>query len=210
MSDTQELLRFPQPDGTTKVINPSNGESWYEGETVDVEADPPQEEAPQAVEPVPFGRSTDIVHLPDPAPEPVKQPTKLVTQGEADDKRPTPDMTAQLNQQAEKAKAPPPEYAPGSPELINMLKLPFKRRAAAMRTYQAAIDAYRAMPQVGTALDTPDKLERYFSALDAFDEFLVTVSANPAAYRSWVETHEDNEFGDLFFTYIGRFSLGEA
>jgi hypothetical protein len=79
-----------------------------------------------------------------------------------------------------------------------------------MALYQAAIDAWNAMPQGGTEMDTPDKLERYFNALGAFDDFLSLVAVNKAAYDSWVATNDDGAFGELFFAYIVRFGLGEA
>jgi len=187
-----DFLRFPEPDGRTKVINPETGETWFEGEPDDApKADPRV---------VPFASPNKAV-------ETVESP--FLTNEDVAKARPEPDTTEQLATETVRA-AEPLAYPVGAPELRSLLRLPFKRRANAMRLYQLALDAWNKMPANGTNLDSPDKLERYFGALQAFDEFLESVAANSVAYRSWVDTVDDGTFGELFFAYITRFGLGES
>lgn len=181
----ETVKRFPQSDGTTLVIDMVTQESWVEGQ-----ADQAVEDKPRVA---PFATPTqvheaDVVELPKPAP--------------------TPDMTEQLAGEAERRE--PLKYPMGAPELKSLLRLRFSKRAAAMRLYQAAVDAWLNMPQQGTDLDSPDKFERYFGALDSFDQFLRCVSVNEEAYDSWVAASDDSEFAQLFFAYVERFGLGEA
>lgn len=186
-----DFLRFPEPDGSTKVINPETGAVWVEGIPDEVPKAAPRT-APFAVaEP----ESATVVELP-------------TTRGEEAKKAREPDGAEQMTAEADRRT--PRAYPAGSPELRNLLRLPFKTRGQAMRLYQAAIDAWNKMPVSGTELDTTDKLERYFGALEAFDDFLACVAVSEPAYRSWVSAVDDGVFGELFAAYITRFGLGEA
>lgn len=184
MSDVQ---RFPKPDGSVLVVDPNTGESWTEGSADSAPKDGPRES--------PFGtpnKPATVVELPKsedkPAPKPPKQ-----------------DVTAEMASEAARTTV---AYPAGSPDLLSVLRLPFAKRAKAMRLYQEAIDTWQKMPTTGL-LDTADKLERYFNGLVAIDNFLECVAANPQAYRNWVENVEDAVFADLFFAYVTRVGLGE-
>lgn len=200
-----ELLRFPQPDGSTKVIDPTTGNMTFEN-------------VPKPVEPTgtPFGRPHDDlvfqnVQAPaDDKPFRIKEGTAEEIRVNADaPKAPEPDMVSQQAAAAtEKQKAP--EYPPGTPELQSLLRLDFKERSRAMKLYQGAIDAWGRMPQLGTVLDTFDKLDRYFEGLAAFKELLLAVAVSPDEFMRWSKNVDDNEFASLFFIYVTRFSLGEA
>lgn len=190
-----DLLRFPQPDGSTKVIDPTTGETTFENK-------------PTAM---PFGKPTvKTVELPG---EPVSNGFKAspeITEEARQASLPQPDMTQQMAAHAEAKKAGPMPYPAGSPELQSLMKLDFRQRSQAMRLFQGAIDAWRKMPSAGTNLDDTDKMDRYFGALAAFDDVLLLVAVNPDAYRSWQKSVDDSVFADLFFAYVGRFGLGEA
>lgn len=190
-----DLLRFPQPDGSTKVIDPTTGDTTFENK-------------PAAM---PFGKPTvKTVGLPG---EPVSNGFKAtpdITEEARQASLPQPDMTQQLANHAEAKKEGPAPYPVGSPELQSLMRLDFRQRAKAMRLFQAAIDAWRNMPAAGTSLDDADKMDRYFGALAAFDDVLLLVAVNPDAYRSWQRGVDDSMFADLFFAYVARFGLGEA
>lgn len=210
----ENVKRYPQPDGTIKVINIDTGESFIEGVDTDKVNDAPRS--------APFGtpaQAAKAVELPaekqeDPQAKELAELRAEVARARAQELAAkkaelAPDMAAQLSAEADR-QAEPVRYPAGSPELKSLLRLPFRQRATAMQLYQSAIDAWNNMPSLGTDLDTPDKLERYFGALSAFDDFLECVAANKSAYRSWVESTDDSVFGALFFAYVSRFGLGEA
>lgn len=219
MSENATLMRFPQPDGRVKVIDPGTGEVTFEEATV--------EEAPKPdTEPSPFDRmrsasTADVVHLPEPKQE-AEPETKLVeavaaakdqylTQGEAQAKLPQPDTTEKLATEASRKSDPLP-YPVGAPEFREVLRLPRTKRAQIMKLYQNALDKWNRMPALGTALDTSDKLERYFEATVAFEQVLEGVAISPEAFRSWAEGDgaDDKILLQTFFAYITRTGLGEV
>lgn len=189
-------LKYPQPDGRVRVVDSDSGETLRFDQNVST----------------PFGRGGDpeprVVELPESSTGSFGVPAGTAEEARVQTVAKPPDMTEQLSNEAERQK--PQQYPVGAPELKSLLKLPFRQRARAMALYQAAIDAWNAMPQGDTVMDTPDKLERYFNALGAFDDFLGLVAVNKAAYDSWVAVNDDGTFGELFFAYIVRFGLGEA
>lgn len=195
-----DLLRYPQSDGSTKVIDPATGETTFENKPVTT----------------PFGKpNVRTVELPgEPVPNGFTVPAgtvdDLVTNGDVAAAAPKPDMVSQQVREADRKTDPPPGYPAGSPELQSLLRLEFRQRSRAMKLFQAAIDAWNRMPQLGTQLDTPDKLDRYFEGLAAFDDLLAVVAVNSDAYRSWQKNVDDSTMANLFFAYVARFGLGES
>lgn len=195
MSTNERYLEYPGASG-----EPSKFFDTLTGEFVtDPESDEtgPQSNEKEESDRSPFGtvvkrEDSPAVKPDEPKPAPHKQ-----------------DKVEELRNEADRATSTP-QYPVGAPELTSIIRLPFKERAQAMRLYQAAMEELTKVPANGTALDTPDKLERYFNALSAFDDFLVTVAVNKRSYIQWVKQNDDEAFGALFLAYVTRFGLGEA
>lgn len=184
-----DLLRYPQPDGSTKVIDPATGDISFENK--------------------PVGRSGDeVINLPEPKPE----PEAYKTLGEAAKERPQPDAVEELAAQQDKRKGDGRlEFPPGCPEFQSILRLDYRSRANAMILYQAAVDAWQKLPQAGTILDTSDKIKRYWDSMATFDDLLMAVAVSPQEYRQWQRAvQDDSVIANAFFAYVSRFGLGES
>lgn len=193
-----DLQRFPKADGSVLVVNPENGSSWTEAAPDDGPKDGPRA--------TPFAKP---VSQPAKAGDVVELKPSYSTNGDVAKAAPEQDQVEQLVHEADRKEDRFP-FPSGAPELRNLLRLPFKKRAAAMELYQNALKSWNNMPANGTVLDSPEKVKRYYDALDAFNEFLLNVAVSEDAYEAWVASVDDGTFGKLFFAYISRFGLGEA
>lgn len=119
---------------------------------------------------------------------------------------PAPTMVDQLAEDT-KAADTPPEYPDGAPRLYPLLKMPFRRRAAALRKYGELQDYLKAHPELQKTAEKAEPAESedvevdMDAAADSYemvalmDEVLESVARDPDEYEAWGETGDryDND-----------------
>lgn len=115
-----------------------------------------------------------------------------------------------------------PEYPEGAPLLQSYLKIrprskraEFKRKFADVSEMQKEIDAIKASGALNEAGDNQAAKLRAWAQLDdmyqQIDELLEMAAVNPAAYREWSDTTEDDtQLVAVFNAYMKRTQPGEA
>jgi hypothetical protein len=108
-------------------------------------------------------------------------------------------MVDQLAEDTKAADAPP-EYPDGAPKLYSLLKMPYRRRAVAMRKYGELQDYLKAHPELQKAAEdsaeapAEDVEVDLSSAADSYemvalmDDVLASVARDEAEYEAWGET----------------------
>lgn len=147
---------------------------------------------------------------PPPGPRPDQNPFQ-VPPGTATDaaKGTAPAEPTTIDRLAEDANLP--DYPDGAPELLPYLKLPFYKRAEAMRMLAALREAYKnaKMPEKDTEVG-PEHAAEWFEFLGKMDDFLRFVAVDVDAYNKWVAHASDADFSRLFNAYNVRCQPGEA
>lgn len=116
------------------------------------------------------------------------------------------------------ADAAPREYPKDAPGLWPYLKLPFRQRAKFFAVYrelnvmQADMVAAEKKRRRGKQNDTQmlEQAEKLYELYALMDDMLRICAVNEDVYEAWVQTHSDEEFGDLFAVYVERSQPGEA
>jgi hypothetical protein len=118
-------------------------------------------------------------------------------------------MVDQLAEDTQAADTPP-EYPDGAPKLFPLLRVPFRRRAAALRKYGELQEYLKAHPELQKAdekaaeaetADDQDIEVDMEAAADSYemvalmDEVLESVARDPDEYEAWGETGDryDND-----------------
>ncbi|HEY9417884.1 MAG TPA: hypothetical protein VIQ30_24255 [Pseudonocardia sp.] len=133
---------------------------------------------------------------------------------------PSPTMVDQL---ADDAKTPP-EYPPGAPKLYPLLKMPYRRRAVAMRKYGELQDHLKAHPELAkpaggdaeVAGDAEEPEVDLNAAADSYemvavmDEVLEAVARDENEYENWADRFDVDVFMATWAAWQAEAQPGEA
>lgn len=110
-----------------------------------------------------------------------------------------------------KAADEPPEYPEGAPEFYELMRVPYRRRATAIRKYGEVQDLVASRPELvddGSDEESDeDKPTDFAAAADKFelvailDEFLESVAVDPAAYEAWPDRFDVELFMQAWSAY---------
>lgn len=116
------------------------------------------------------------------------------------------------------ADAAPREYPKDAPGLWPYLKLPFRQRAKFFAVYRQLNDRQadmvaaekkrrRGKQSEGQMLEQAEVLYELYALMD---DLLEIAAVDKDRYRAWVESHNDDQFAELFAAYVERSQPGEA
>lgn len=127
-----------------------------------------------------------------------------------------PDEPTVIDSLAKDAK--PREYPKDAPGLWPYLKLPFRQRAKFFAVYRELNDRQTEMTAVEkkrrkgklTEAQMLEQAEGLYELYALMDDLMRIAAVDKQFYEAWVESHNDEQFAELFAAYVERSQPGEA
>lgn len=140
-----------------------------------------------------------------------------------------PTMVDQLAEDTKAADAPP-EYPEGAPKFHLLMRLPYRRRAVAMRLYSELQAFLRAHPEMQKNVDKAEQQATDEQDVDpaetvevdlavaadsydlvaALDDVLASVAVDPGEYEAWEDRYDIDVFMQTWAAWQAASQPGEA
>lgn len=112
----------------------------------------------------------------------------------------------------------PRQYPKDAPGLWPYLKLPFRQRAKFFAVYrelnerQSEMMAAEKKRRKGKLTEGQmlEQAEGLYEVYALMDDLMRIAAVDEDAYDAWVESHNDEQFAELFAAYVERSQPGEA
>lgn len=135
---------------------------------------------------------------------------------------PEPEQASVVDALADDAVATKVEWPAGAPMLWPYLRLPFRIRSQFFRKYRELQNQQGTVRELKALADrvaagekglediAGSRAAEIFELYAVMDELMEIAAVDKAEYRIWVDTHEDDEFSQLFGAFMQRSQPGEA